>query len=244
MRVLLIIPSYNEEANIEKNVSNIMAYKAKLNKEQPDIELDYIIINDCSTDRTPEIIREKHYNAIHLVCNLGIGGAVQTGYKYALLHDYDVAVQFDGDGQHDISSLMSLIQPIKDGAADFAVGSRFIDKKSSGFQTSGMRRFGIKIISALIKIVTGKRILDVTSGYRAANKAVIQYFSRVYPQSYPEPESIVHLMKKGYKTKEVPVNMFERTAGVSSISPLKSVTYMMDVSSSILIAAFMKGEYK
>lgn len=241
MKILLIVPSYNEEANIERNIKNILAYKETLEKTHPDLELCYMIINDCSTDGTFDLIEKNGYEAIHLECNLGIGGAVQTGYMYASKHEVDIAVQFDGDGQHDINSLFELIQPIIEGRANLTVGSRFIKKGSSGFQTSMMRRAGIKLIASLIKMVTGKRIMDVTSGYRAADKTVIKYFSKVYPQSYPEPESLVHLMKKGFAVLEIPVNMFERSGGVSSITALKSVKYMLEVGASVLIAGSIKS---
>ena len=152
----------------------------------------------------------------------------------------NMAVQFDGDGQHDIESLDALLEPIRRQQADLVVGSRFIGDKSSEFQTTFMRRFGITIISAFIKLTTGKRILDTTSGYRLANRDIIRQFAARYPIKYPEPESIVHILKRKYKVVEAPANMFERAGGVSSITPIKSIRYMIEVCSSILIAAFMK----
>ena len=171
---------------------------------------------------------------------MGIGGAVQTGYKYALDNNYDVAVQFDGDGQHDIRSLNSLIQPILLGKADMVIGSRFVGETLSEFQTSFMRRFGIGVISNMIKLTTGIRIWDTTSGYRLGNKKVIAQFARRYPTKYPEPESSVHLIKQNFKIVEASANMFERAGGVSSITPFKSIRYMVEVCSSILIASLMK----
>lgn len=235
MKVLMIIPAYNEEENIFDTVSSILDYRKKV-----DFDLDYVVINDGSTDNTKKILDENHLNAVHLIMNLGIGGAVQTGYKYALEHDYDVAVQFDGDGQHDIESLDSLLEPIRQKEADLVVGSRFVGEVKSGFQTTFMRRFGIGVISNLIRWTTGQRILDTTSGYRLANKNIIQQFAQRYPSKYPEPESIVHILKRKYKVVERPANMFERTGGVSSITPIKSIRYMLEVCSSIVIAAFMK----
>lgn len=231
----MIIPAYNEEESILNTVLSIIEYRKKV-----DFELNYIVINDGSTDATKEILESNQLNAVHLVMNLGIGGAVQTGYKYALEHDYDVAVQFDGDGQHDITSLGSLLEPIRENKADLVVGSRFVGNKISEFQTTFMRRFGIMIISAFIKFTTGKRILDTTSGYRLANRGVIKQFATRYPIKYPEPESIVQILKRKYKVIEMPANMFERSGGVSSITPVKSIRYMIEVCSSILIAAFMK----
>ncbi|MGT2742041.1 glycosyltransferase family 2 protein [Streptococcus plurextorum] len=235
MKVLMIIPAYNEEESILQTVRGIIDYRNSV-----PFQLDYVVINDGSTDRTKAILQENGLNAIHLVMNLGIGGAVQTGYKYALDNDYDVAVQFDGDGQHDIRSLESLLQPIVMDRADLVIGSRFVGDKLSEFQTSFMRRFGISLISAMIKLTTGKRIWDTTSGYRLGNKKVIAQFARRYPRKYPEPESTVHLIKQSYRVEEAPANMFERAGGVSSITPLKSIRYMVEVCSSILIAALMK----
>lgn len=237
MKVLLIIPAYNEEASILQTVQSILDYRTGLSSE---VYLDYVVINDGSTDQTKAILDANGLNAIHLVMNLGIGGAVQTGYRYALENGYDVAVQFDGDGQHDIRSLASLLVPIADGQADLVIGSRFVGDKVSEFQTTTMRRFGIGIISKMIMWTTGKKIYDTTSGYRLANRTVIEQFAKRYPRKYPEPESIVHLLKRKYQVVEAPANMFERQGGESSITALKSVRYMVEVCSSILIAAFMK----
>ena len=164
----MIIPAYNEEESIFDTVTSILNYRKKV-----DFDLDYVVINDGSTDKTKQILEENHFNAVNLVMNLGIGGAVQTGYKYALEHDYDVAVQFDGDGQHDIESLSDLLEPIRKNEADLVIGSRFVGDVKSEFQTTFMRRFGISVISNLIKWTTGQRVLDTTSGYRLADKAVI-----------------------------------------------------------------------
>ena len=222
----MIIPAYNEEESIFDTVTSILNYRKKV-----DFDLDYVVINDGSTDMTKQILEENHFNAVHIVMNLGIGGAVQTGYKYALAHDYDVAVQFDGDGQHDIESLSDLLEPIRKNEADLVIGSRFVGDVKSEFQTTFMRRFGIGVISNLIKW---------TTGYRLADKVVIKQFARRYPIKYPEPETIVHILKRKYKVVEKPANMFERTGGVSSITPIKSIRYMIEVCSSILIAAFMR----
>ena len=235
MKVLMIIPAYNEEESIFQTVQGIIEYRKNI-----DFQLDYLVINDGSTDSTRQILDENNLNAVHLVMNLGIGGAVQTGYKYALEHDYDVAVQFDGDGQHDVHSLYHLLQPIITDSADMVIGSRFVGDTLSEFQTSFMRRFGISVISNVIKFITGKRIWDTTSGYRLANKKVIAHFAKRYPIKYPEPESTVHLLKQNYRVVEAPANMFERAGGVSSITPFKSIRYMVEVCSSILIASLMK----
>lgn len=234
MRVLIIIPAYNEETNILKTVNSVIEYRKNC-----DFQLDYIVINDGSTDNTYQICKDNNIKCINLIQNLGIGGAVQTGYIYANIKDYDIAVQFDGDGQHDISSLGGLIKPIADNESDFVVGSRFLSK-ASGFKSTFMRRVGIKWLSFLIKILTGKRIFDVTSGFRAAGKKAIRLLSREYPIDYPEPESIVFLLNNSITVSEVQVNMFEREGGTSSIHSWKTVYYMIKVSLSILCAKLQR----
>ena len=204
----MIIPAYNEEESIFETVTSILNYRKKV-----DFDLDYVVINDGSTDKTKQILEEN---------------------------DYDVAVQFDGDGQHDIESLSDLLEPIRKKEADLVIGSRFVGDVKSEFQTTFMRRFGISVISNLIKWTTGQRVLDTTSGYRLADKTVIKQFAKRYPIKYPEPETIVHILKRKYRVVERPANMFERTGGVSSITPIKSIRYMLEVCSSIVIAAFMK----
>lgn len=240
MKILLIIPAYNEEASILDTIEAIKNFKLESKQLLNSYTLDYIVINDGSTDKTGQLLKNHDIPSVHLIQNLGIGGAVQTGYKYAFEYGYDIAVQFDGDGQHDINSLFKIVQPIIDNKADFCIGSRFIDVTSSGFQTTSMRRVGIKIISMLIRLVTKEKIYDVTSGYRAANKNIIRMFCSRYPVEYPEPETIVHLIKKKVRVKEVPVNMKERMGGKSSIHSFKSIKYMLEVGGAILIAAFMK----
>ena len=203
----MIIPAYNEEESIFDTVTSILNYRKKV-----DFDLDYVVINDGSTDKTKQILEENHFKA----------------------------VQFDGDGQHDIESLSDLLEPIRKNEADLVIGSRFVGDVKSEFQTTFMRRFGISVISNLIKWTTGQRVLDTTSGYRLADKAVIKQFAKRYPIKYPEPETIVHILKRKYRVVERPANMFERTGGVSSITPIKSIRYMLEVCSSIVIAAFMK----
>ena len=221
-KILLIIPAHNEEASIEKTISSIKNY-------------DYIIINDGSTDKTEQILMNNNYNYISLCFNLGIGGAVQTGYKYAYEHGYDIAIQFDADGQHDAESIQSLIKPILDHKANFTIGSRFIQKNSTNFKSSLLRRIGIRLISNVIFLFSKTRIYDTTSGFRAADKKTIAYFADNYPQEYPEPISDYELIKLGYKIKEIPVRMHERTAGKSSIHSWKSAYYVINVLLSIFI---------
>ena len=231
MKVLLIVPVYNEELNIQHVYESIKKHA----------NTDMIFINDGSTDHTGPLLDELLIPHIDGISNLGIGGAVQTGYKYALENDYDIAVQFDGDGQHSIFDLERLIEPIVNGKADFCIGSRFIEK--SGFQSTFSRRIGIHIISWFIHFLTGVRITDPTSGYRAASKEIIALFAKNYPEEYPEPSTTVRLIKQKKRIVEIPVVMNERQAGKSSIQSWKNAYYMLNVCLSILITALTtKGD--
>lgn len=224
MKKLIIIPAYNEEANIEKTVEAILRDSSGF---------DYVIINDCSTDHTRQICEEKGYNIVNLPINLGIGGAVQTGYKYAVRNSYDMAVQVDGDGQHDPKFLEEMAEYLEENNLDMVIGSRFIEKQ--GFQSSGLRRVGIRFFSWLIKVLTGQRITDPTSGLRMVGRNVLEIFAKDYPKDYPEPESEVVVLRKKMKVEEIPVIMKEREGGVSSISMKKSVYYMVKVTLAIII---------
>lgn len=237
MKVLIIVPAYNEELNIVNTINKITKYKKKSK-----YDINYVVINDGSKDNTYEVCLKNKFNTINLIHNLGIGGAVQTGYLYALYNNYDVAIQFDGDGQHDENYIDNMVDKITDGY-DFVIGSRFISDLSK-FKSSSTRRLGIKIISLLIKICTGKKVYDPTSGFRAANKDVIKIFASQYPTEYPEPESTTWLINAGYKVEEIPVMMHEREYGTSSIKPLKSIYYMFSVSLSIIISTINRGVKK
>lgn len=229
-KVLLIIPAYNEEESILNVVNKIYNY----NKEN-NTKYDIVVINDGSKDNTEKILYENNINHIKLINNLGIGGAVQTGYKYALENDYDIAVQFDGDGQHDIRYVRDIIKPIIDNDANMVIGSRFIDKSTSKFKSSKARQMGIKMISFFIKLVTSKKIYDTTSGFRAVDKELIKKFSNSYPVEYPEPVSTTEILKMEYKVKEVAVSMNERENGISSIRMWKNCYYMINVILYILV---------
>ena len=165
----MIIPAYNEEKSVLEVVEGIKEVKC------PDVELDYVIINDGSLDKTREVCIQNDLNFIDLPCNLGIGGAVQTGYKYAFYKEYDIAIQFDGDNQHDAAFIPDLIKEINAGN-DLVIGSRFV-RELSEFKSSALRKFGINILSGIIKVCTGVKVYDVTSGYRACNKKLIEYFA-------------------------------------------------------------------
>lgn len=233
MKTLVIIPCYNEQDSIVKVVDN-------LKKNAPDV--DYLIVNDCSTDGTEKILKENGYNYINNPINLGIGGGVQAGYKYAMQYGYDIAVQMDGDGQHDPKYLSAVIEPVAQGKYDMAIGSRFIEKE--GFQTSFMRRIGINIISAFIFVLTGKRVKDTTSGFRACNKKLIDFFAANYADDYPEPEAIMACLSCGYSVGEVAVVMEERQGGVSSISSFKSAYYMIKVCLALIVGRISYGKKK
>lgn len=224
MKKLIIIPAYNESESIERTVRDIQEH-AK--------DFDYIVINDCSTDRTLEICREQGIPVISLPINLGIGGAVQTGYLYAYRNGYDMAVQVDGDGQHDPAFLTQMADYLEEHQLDMVIGSRFIKKE--GFQSSVIRRVGIRYFSSLIRILTGHTITDPTSGLRMVGRDVIKLFSERYPNDYPEPESVTAILRRGKRVGEIPVVMRERSGGISSISVQKSIYYMIKVSLAILI---------
>lgn len=229
-KILIIIPAYNEEKSIEKVVDNLI-------NNYP--QYDYVIINDGSLDDTDKICQDKGYHYINLPINLGIGGAVQTGYQYALEKNYDIAVQADGDGQHNIEYIEDLIEPILTGDADVVIGSRFLEKE--GFQSSFFRRMGIRFLSFLIWITCGKQIKDVTSGFRAVNKKFIEIFAKNYPLDYPEPETIVATLIHRGCIREIPVVMNERQMGNSSINFTKSIYYMIKVTLAVLICRISFG---
>lgn len=224
MKKIAIIPAYNERDSIVETIRN-------LKENAPDF--DYIIINDCSRDDTMDICKYHDLNVINLPVNLGIGGAVQTGYLYAFNHNYDVAVQFDGDGQHDARYLERMVDLLVEKELDMVIGSRFIENK--GFQSSGIRRIGIKYFTFLIQLLFGQKITDATSGMRLCNRKTMSLFMKEYPRDYPEPESVARLLRHKYKVEEIPVIMHERVAGVSSISLSKSAYYMIKVSLAIFI---------
>lgn len=227
MKVLVIIPAYNEENSIEEVVKNLLKINIK------NVILDYLIVNDCSKDKTREICLNNNYNFIDLPVNLGIGGGVQTGYKYAVENNYDIAIQMDGDGQHEPSCIEDLVNQIIDNDKDMVIGSRFL--KKDGFQSSFMRRAGISFLKGLIYLLCHKKIYDTTSGFRAISKELIKFFSENYAQDYPEPEAIIAAVLNGFEVEEVPVIMHERQGGESSINALDSIYYMIKVSLSIII---------
>lgn len=223
-KVLIIIPAYNEQDAIENTINEIK----KFNKD-----FDILVVNDGSKDKTYEIAIKTGVIGIDLPCNLGIGGAVQTGYLYALKNDYDIAIQVDGDGQHNPKYIKDMVDIIVNEDYNMVIGSRFIQKTE--YKQTFFRMFGINLISFIIKGITRVKIYDTTSGFRAVDRDVIKYFASNYPYDYPEPDTNMQLILKKMRIKEIPVEMNQRKTGKSSISPLKSITYMLKVSLSLVL---------
>ena len=228
IKSLIIIPAYNESENLPKLFSAL---------KEAEGDFDIIVINDCSKDNTEAVCINHNIKVVSLPVNLGIGGAVQTGYRYALYNNYDIAIQIDGDGQHDPKFIPYLIKRIKEGN-HLCIGSRFIENE--GFQSSKIRRVGIKYFSWLIKLLTGTLITDPTSGYRACSREVIKLFANDYPKDYPEPETVVTVLRNKLRVSEMPVIMNAREGGKSSITSLKGIYYMIKVTIAILIASISR----
>jgi glycosyltransferase involved in cell wall biosynthesis len=227
MQIAVVIPAYNEEQSIYKVVQNVHDAALKFQ-----LVLTPVVVNDCSKDKTAEIISTINCVAVHLPVNLGIGGAVQTGMKYAFENNFDFAVQMDGDGQHPAEELIKLIEAANNEQADVVIGSRFIS--GEGFQSTLLRRIGITFFSKLIKFLTGYKIADATSGYRLFNRKALALINDYYPDEYPEPEAIIYFSKNNLKVIETPVRMLERQGGVSSIGFYASVYYMFKVSLALI----------
>ena len=227
MKVLVIVPAYNEALNIEKTIKDL---------KQNANEYDYVIINDCSKDNTKEICEKNKFNVISLPVNYGLTSGIQLGMKYALENNYDIAIQFDGDGQHQAKYLKDLVKKINDNKCDIVIGSRFVTEK----KPHSMRMFGSNIIQGAIKLTTGKKITDPTSGMRAFNKIAIKEFVKNTSLT-PEPDTIVYMIKKGMKVEEVQVEMKEREFGESYLNAFKSVEYMLSMMFSIIfVRAFTR----
>ena len=226
MKTLIIIPAYNEALNIEKTIKDITEHT----------DYDYIVINDCSKDNTKEVCEKNGFPMLSLPVNYGLTSGIQLGMKYALQNGYDIAIQFDGDGQHQAKYLKDLEKERQDGNCDVAIGSRFVTKK----KPISIRMLGSNIIELAIKLVTGKKITDPTSGMRAFNKKVIEEFV-TNASLTPEPDTLVYLMKRKMKVKEVQVEMSEREFGESYLNAFKSMEYMLSMMLSIVfIRAFTK----
>lgn len=227
-QILIIIPAYNEEKNIAKVIKS-------LKDANPTYEC--LVVNDGSKDNTQhEAEASGLATVIQLPSNLGIGGAVQTGFKYAFYNEIDYAIQFDGDGQHLASEIPKILLPLQANNYDVCIGSRFVEK-TMGFQSTFMRRIGIRIFEWMNRVLIRKKITDSTSGFRAYNKQAIAFLAANYPTDYPEPETVILLGKNDFRIREVSVEMVERQGGESSISGLKSAHYMIKVILSMLMTA-------
>lgn len=228
-KLLIIVPAYNEEASLPGVILDLRKHIH---------HADVLVVNDGSRDATVRVARDMGVLVLDLPFNLGIGGAMQAGYQYAAQNGYDIAVQFDGDGQHVASEIEKLLRPLEAGAADLIIGSRFLEPGE--YRASAFRGVGIWIFSFVLTRILETAITDSTSGFRAANRKVIEFFSRMYPDDYPEVEALVLLHKMNLRMVEVPVAMRERTGGTSSITPVRSVYYMTKVLLAILIDLMKK----
>lgn len=226
IRVAVIIPAYNEEASIASVVSAVHAASSD------SIQLTPVVVNDCSKDSTKEIIGALNCVALNLPINLGIGGAVQTGIKYAFDNGFDFCVQIDGDGQHPPQFIPVLEKELVANNWDVAIGSRYIEKE--GFQSTFMRRTGIQYFQFLLKLITGENVTDSTSGMRMMNRKTMKLLYAYYPDEYPEPEALIIYNRNGLKFGEVPVQMNERMGGQSSIQGFGAVYYMFKVTIAII----------
>jgi len=218
VKILVIVPAYNEEACIKGVIEDL-----RENFPQGDI----LVVNDGSTDGTLELVKGLGENLIDLPYNLGIGGAMQTGFLYALEEGYDAALQFDGDGQHHADQIKNILAPFLSDSADLVVGSRFLSE--GGFTSSVQRRIGSKILSFVVSTIVGNRITDTTSGFRVYSRKTLDFFSYVYPEDYPEVEAFILAHKKGLRIVEVPSELGPRTGGKSSITFSHAFYYMVKV---------------
>ena len=219
MKVLIIIPAYNESLNIEKTVKDVTE----------NTNYDYVVINDCSKDNTKEVCEKNNFNMLSLPINYGLTSGIQLGMKYAYKNGYDIVIQFDGDGQHEAKYLKNLVKEIEENDIDISIGSRFVTEK----KPFTARMLGSRLISFNIKLTTGKGIKDPTSGMRAyGKKAILEFIKNT--SLTPEPDTLVYMMKKGLKVKEVQVQMKDREFGESYLNPIRSMKYMINMMFSII----------
>ncbi len=229
-RVCVIIPAYNEAATIGSVIE-------ALREHVP--EYDIVVVNDGSADATAEVVRGYHgVELINLPFNMGIGSAMQTGYKFAAREGYEVAVQCDADGQHPPHQMRLIVDAVGFGRADMVIGSRYV--ADTGYAPSFSRRIGKSLLSRIVDSVVGGGITDTTSGFRAMNRAALETFAHAYPDDYPEAEALVILHKHGLKAVEMPVDMLPRQGGRSSIGALQAAYYIIKVSLAIFIGTFKK----
>jgi glycosyltransferase involved in cell wall biosynthesis len=231
-RRLAILPAFNEEESVARVIDEIRA---------ADPLFDVVVVDDGSTDATARTARARGAAVVTLPFNLGIGGAMQTGFRYAYENGYDLAVQIDADGQHDPTELPKILAPVLAGEADLVVGSRFRDEARGSYKAPFLRRLGIRIFAAVVSALIRQRVTDTTSGFRAVNRLGIKLFAADYPHDYPEVEATVMVFKHRLRLIEVPVVMRERAGGQSSIGALDSVYYMVKVLLAIFISIFRRN---
>ncbi len=232
-KILVILPCFNEADSIIHLIEEFIAFKV-----ETAIQFDILVINDCSTDKTSLLAKSAKVPVIDLSINLGIGGAMQTGFKYALQNKYDLAVQMDGDGQHPPREFQKLLNGYQLTKQNIIIGSRFIDNE--GFQSSFLRRVGIKYFHWLNRLLTGKSIYDITSGFRLLDQSAIALVAANYPDEYPEPETLILFSKAGFSIMEVPVIMRERQGGKSSITNFSQLYYMLKVTLAMIFSKIRK----
>jgi glycosyltransferase involved in cell wall biosynthesis len=230
LKRLAIVPAFNEEESVGRVIDEIRAL---------DPGFDVAVVDDGSADGTARVAAERGAYVIRLPFNLGIGGAVQTGYRFAFERGYDIAVQIDGDGQHDPAQLPRILRPVLDDDADLVVGSRFAGE--GAYRSTAARRIGIKIFAGVVSAVVRQRVTDTTSGFRAVNRKGIALFAADYPHDYPEVEATVMCVKHRLRLQEVPVAMRERSGGRSSITAFRSVYYMTKVLLAIFVGMFRRN---
>ena len=231
LRRVAIVPALNEEGSVGRVIE-------ELHRIDPGLEI--VVVDDGSTDRTAQVARARGAHVLRLPFNLGIGGAVQTGFQYAWENGFDLAVRVDGDGQHDPRELRRVLEPVLAGEADIAVGSRFA-AHGTGYRSSRPRRVGIRVLAWTVSALVRQRVTDTTSGFQAVNRLGIRLFASDYPHDYPEVEATVMLFKHRLRLREVPVAMRARESGRSSITALRSVYYMIKVSLAIFVAIFRRN---
>jgi glycosyltransferase involved in cell wall biosynthesis len=229
LRRIAVVPALNEEANIGRVIDELGAF---------DAGMEVVVVDDASVDATAAVADAHGAHVVRLPFNLGIGGAVQTGYRYAFEHGFDVAVQVDGDGQHDPAQLPAILAPLLAGEADMVVGSRFVG--NGEFRSTATRRIGIRIFARVVSAVVGQRVTDTTSGFRAVNRQGIALFAADYPHDYPEVEATVMCVKHKLRLREVPVSMRARGGGRSSITGPRSIYYMAKVLLAIFVGLFRR----
>ena len=230
LRRIAVVPALNEGSVIGRVVDEIRA---------TDPEIDVVVVDDASSDDTATVAHSRGAIVLRLPFNVGIGGAVQTGFRYALEHGYDVAVRLDGDGQHDAREIPKLLAPIEDGAANVVIGSRFAEGKGS-YRPPFARRIGIGIFARLVSLLCRQRVTDTTSGFVALDCTAIELFAREYPHDYPEVEATLVALRSGLRLTHVQVEMRERETGSSSITFVRSLYYIVKVMLALLVSSLRR----